>query len=527
MYARKLLAGLATATLGVSVLGLSAGPASAAYTPHPDDPGFTPVAADLIGVGSDTTMGAMHLLGKAWNERTPAPAFRVASYAAVKAPEGGTIPLPGGEITRPNGSGAGKNLLYGAGDNADVDFARSSSANSPTETQAGLQMFPFALDTLRMAVSNNVASNAPASLSPAQLVGIYKGDITNWSQVGGRPGTIEPKTPQPGSGTRQFWDAQLRAMNGGVPVTYGSKVQEVQEHDDLHIKNDANAVAPFSEGRAALLGTTLRLTSAAAGSGWKADRAVYNVVRQADLGRSDIQALLGPTGFLCSAAALPLVERAGFRQLAAESRGGACGVATQEATSNFLLNEQVTTTTTVTVSSAAVRTARIAAAVTGSAAPSGTVSFYDGATLLRSGVALISGQATTTLTNVAPGARTYRAVFVPQAGSVFKPSEGTGSGVVKTSSAVTAKFPAKVKPGKKVIGLVTVALAGIGAQATGPVVVKAGSKTLATKALSGGKAKVTLPKLTKRVTKLTITWAGDTNAVGSATTATVKLLRKR
>ena len=67
------------------------------------------------------------------------------------------ITLPSGDIARPNGSGAGKQKLYGAGNNLEIDFARSSSAQNTAETNAGLQSFPFALDQLQMVVSNTVA----------------------------------------------------------------------------------------------------------------------------------------------------------------------------------------------------------------------------------------------------------------------------------------------------------------------------------------------------------------------------------
>lgn len=523
MHARKLLAGLATTAVTLSALALSAGPASAVYTQDPDDPGFTPIASDLIGVGSDTTMHAMHLLGAAWNAETPAPSFRIASYSALG---GGTLPLPGGEVNRPNGSGSGKTVLYNPS-NPDVDFARSSSANSPAETSAGLQMFPFALDTLRMAVSNNVTSHAPAALTKAQIVDIYKGNITNWSEVGGTPGVIAPKTPQPGSGTRSFWDGQLKAMNGGVTVTYGASVVEVQEHDDATIKGDANAIAPFSEGRSALLGTTLRLLSADPTAGWKADRAVYNVVRGADLGRADIQAVFGPEGFVCSTEARPLIEEAGFKQFASEADGGVCGVATQEATSNFLLNERVVTTTKLAVTSTSAGTAKLVATVTGSTSPSGTVSFFQGETPVKENVGLISGQATTTVTGLTPGAVSYRAVFNPTADSPFEGSEATGAGVVKTSSAISESFPAKVKAGKKATGAVTVALSGVSAKATGTVKVLAGAKTLASGKLSGGKVTLSLKKLKTGVNKLKVVWAGDSAAVGSQKAFTVKVLKKK
>ena len=301
MRVRTTVAGLVAATLTASALSLAvAGPAHAADA---DDPSFVPVAADLIGVGSDTSQHAIHILAEgagSWAAQTPAPTFRIASFAATG---GGTIPLPSGAIARPNGSGAGKALLFGASNNTDIDFARSSSAQSAAETSAGLQSFPFALDTLQMAVSNTVPSNAPAALTPAQIVGIYDGSITDWGTIGGTAGTIAPKIPQTGSGTRSFFTAQLQAMNGGTAVTLAGTVADVQEHDDTLIKSDPNAIAPFSAGRAKLLGTTLRLEA-----GWKADRALYNVVRGADLGRADIQAAFGSDGFACSTAARSLIE---------------------------------------------------------------------------------------------------------------------------------------------------------------------------------------------------------------------------
>jgi hypothetical protein len=512
MRVRTTVAGLVVATLTASALSLAvAGPAHAADA---DDASFVPAAADLIGVGSDTSQHAIHILAEgagSWAAQTPAPAFRIASFAATG---GGTIPLPSGAIARPNGSGAGKALLFGASNNTDVDFARSSSAQSAAETSAGLQSFPFALDTLQMAVSNTVASNAPAALTPTQIVGIYDGSITDWGTVGGTLGaTIAPKIPQTGSGTRSFFTAQLQAMNGGTPVTLAGTVADVQEHDDTLIKSDPNAIAPFSVGRAKLLGTTLRLEA-----GWKADRALYNVVRGADLGRADIQAAFGSDGFVCSTAARSLIETAGFQQLAKPARGGVCGAATQAAAVNFTLNQAVSTATTLTGTSVKANAATLIAKITASTAPSGTVSFYDGATLLASGVPLVSGQATRLVTGLAPGAHPYRAVFAPAGGSQFDPSEGTGTVFVKTSSKLKETFPDKVKlSDEKVKGKIKATLVGISPKAVGKVKLYLGSKKIGSVKLVNGvaKFKFKVDKLKVGKNKLKATWAGDANAVGS------------
>lgn len=507
MSVRKSLAGLAAATLTGSVLVLSATPAFAA---DPDDTTFTPVAADLVGVGSDTSQRALKLLADNYNAGSPA--ARIASFAATG---GGEITLPSGAIKRPNGSGAGKALLYGAGNNADIDFARSSSGPSTAEVQAGLQNFPFALDTLVMAVSGSAASNAPASLTKDQIVDIYDGTVTNWSQVGGKDGLIKPLIPQAGSGTRSFFTSQLQAANGGVAVTLAKSVAEVQEHDDTAIKNDPNAVAPFSEGRAGLLGRTLRLQT-----GFRADRALYNVVRGTDLAKAAVQGVFGEKGFLCSTDARELIEEAGFKQLATSDRGGVCGVATQSSTSNFTLNESVETRLALSGSSTKAGSATLVAQVSGATAPQGTVTFTSGGRTLATGVPLVSGRATYTASGLDLGSRQFAAEFVPAQGSAFEGSTATASVVVKTGSKVTESFPAKVAQGKKATGTVTVTLTGASSTATGKVMIKKGAKTLKSVALKAGKAKITV-KLPKGKHTLKAVWGGNGVAVGSSKSFTI------
>lgn len=523
MHARKLLAGLATAAVAVSGVALSAGPASAAWAVQPDDTTFTPVTADVIGAGSDTTQHAVKLLADAWNAQSPAPAFRLATFSALG---GGDVQLPGKLVTRPNGSTQGKNQLRTAGGEAEFDFARSSSAVNDTEFNDGLRAFPFAVDALQMAVSASTPSHAPASITPAQLVDIYEGDINNWSEIDPtKSGEIDAMIPQDGSGTRSFFKGQLDAIKGSSVTLAGDLIQ-VQEHDDTQIKNNPDAIAPFSVGRAGLTGGTLRLLN-----GWSAKRALYNVVRNTDLADATkgarLQSLFGEDGFFCSTAARDYISEAGFQQLATPANGGgACGTLVQS-TTNFLLNEQVVTTTKLAVTSTAARTAKLTATVTGASAPQGTVTFYDGATVLKAGVSLISGQATTTVSGLKPGAVSYRAVFTPAEGSKFEASEASATGTVKTSSAVAVKFAKSVKAGKKVKGTVTVTLAGVSAKASGKVTVKLGAKTVASGALKAGKVTLTLKKLKTGANKLKAVYAGDANAVGAQKAFTVKVAKAK
>lgn len=516
MRVRSLIAALATTAVAASAATMIA------VAPATADPASTPDANDVVGVGSDTTENVMDFLADGhsgvggYNAGKTASAALLASFDTVGS---ATITLRSGSapITRPVGSGAGKALLYGVGNNTDVTFARSSSALNATEVSAGLEAFPFALDTLKMAVSGTVSSHAPASLSGAQILDIYKGNTTNWSTVGGTAGTIKPYIPQAGSGTRSFFDAQLTALNGGTPIVYGGDVNDtMHENTDTVLANDADAVAPFSVGKA----TLLYPTSVHLEGGFSALRALYNVIRGADLGNATLQGIFGTNGFICSTAARPLVEAAGFKQLATPAHGGVCGSATQAPTSNFTLNEQVATHTKLQAKSKRARHASLVASVSGSSSPNGTVDFFEGATLLKSGVPLVSGQATFTAKG-APGNHTYKAKFVPAGGSQFDPSQGSHTVFVKAASSITEGFPATLAKGAHAKGKIKVTLTGISFKATGKITVVKGSKTLAKGKLSQGKVTLTLPALSKGKNHLEVVWAGDNHGARSTLKFTI------
>ena len=322
---------LATVLLAGVLAASVASPASADPTPQP---------RDIVGVGSDTSQYAMNNLADGVTRSgTFRPGFnatasgaRLVSFDALIEGNTNLIVLKAGTpaVGRPNGSGTGKTTLYGATNNPNVNFARSSSGPSTAENSAGLFHVPFALDGMRLSVATT--SNAPAASTPAQMVGIYNGSITNWSQIGGASGTIIPMIPQPGSGTRTFFDAQLKAANGGTAPVLAASVVVTQEHDDAPVAASPNAVAPFSTGRFASA-TGIKLIT---GTGsFNAQRALYNVVRSADLTKPWFAATFGSDGFLCSGSANALIAAAGFQQLASPLDGGVCGAPTQAATTNF------------------------------------------------------------------------------------------------------------------------------------------------------------------------------------------------
>jgi ABC-type phosphate transport system substrate-binding protein len=510
MSVRRLITGATTASIVAASVAFMA-PAHA-------DPTFVPVDSDIVGVGSDTSQFALSYLADGKDAIAGYNAGKTAArLVSFDATGGGTIVLKQGSaaVTRPNGSGAGKALLYGAGNNPDVDYARSSSAVNATEKSAGLFAFPFAKDTLALATAKT--SSAPTTIAPADMVKIYNGTYTNWNQVpGGTAGVIAPKIPQAGSGTRSFFTDQLKAANGGVAVTLAPTVVEVQEHDPASIQNDANAVAPFSVGRNAVIGAPLRIEG-----GFVAARALYNVVRQANVGDAAVLGIFGADGFVCSVAAKPLIEAAGFEQLARPAKGGVCGQATQDASTNFATNTEVATATTLAGTSTVGGAATLTATVSSSTAPDGLVNFYEGATLVGTSP-LTGGKATKALTGLTAGAHTYVAKYVPPANSTFVASESAAvtvnvlatTPVVKAPTKLVEKFKASYPKAASYKGKVLVKETSTLAP-TGKVIVKLGKKIVGKGTIKSGKVILTLKKLKLGKNKLVASYAGDSKFAGS------------
>ncbi|MBV9822970.1 MAG: substrate-binding domain-containing protein [Actinobacteria bacterium] len=173
-------------------------------------------------------------------------------------------------VQRPNGSGAGYNLLK-ADTNASgvgtglVDFARASS---PRGVNALFDSVQIGNDPLGMLTSST--TNATNGLSIAQLKNIYTCTVTNWNQVGSGAGTIVPLMPQIGSGTRSYFESAI----GVTDSTLGSCVQNVEENDPEAIdasSSPANAVEPMSQSRLFLFQGKLSNGTASGLSGYFKD----------------------------------------------------------------------------------------------------------------------------------------------------------------------------------------------------------------------------------------------------------------
>jgi ABC-type phosphate transport system substrate-binding protein len=252
----KILAGAAAiATAAV----LSAGPAMA------DPPkGVTPKATDIVGTGSDTIQYLLDQLSTDYNKGKAASAPHLYSWDATPT---ANIQEKAGSASckrpRPDGSSAGISELEANvkdGSHFCVDYARSSRSRASTDpacSSGGVCFIYLAGDAVTWAARSAAAggTDAPASLTLAQLKNIYLCKTTNWKQVGGKSATIKAFLPQTASGTRSFF---LTALGGGTtPITPGPCVSDgasskfpdgtIQENEgEDSMLNNAAAIFPYS-----------------------------------------------------------------------------------------------------------------------------------------------------------------------------------------------------------------------------------------------------------------------------------------
>jgi ABC-type phosphate transport system substrate-binding protein len=274
---------------------------------------LAPQGNDVVGVGSDTAEFGLEFLadgdqGGDLGFNVSSPDRRLVSFdatgdASAGATTNATVVLRANTapVTRPNGSGAGiAALIADTGSTEKINWVRSSRLPTATEqgqasTWGGLHVYQFATDGLKIAVSKKTATNAPSALTPTDLVNIYSGTYTKWSQVPGYAGAapnaaIKPYIPQAGSGTRNFFLADLQAANGGTAINLGANVLAMQEHDPTNIESDADAIAPFSTGRFNLLqsgylsAANQNVVTLLGGTNtYSTTRGLYVIVRQRDV----------------------------------------------------------------------------------------------------------------------------------------------------------------------------------------------------------------------------------------------------
>lgn len=590
MFVRKFSAAVgATAMIAAGIAGVVASPAHA-------DPASPPTATDLVGVGSDTTQLLISALAGAYNGTDASAGHKLVSYDACLLPAGAYYPCDtpptnpgtydpssptanrdfitlsdGSHVVRPNGSGAGIKTLYtgsGATDQPKIAFARSSGGTSQAYVDAKLTFLPYAVDKLEIATAET--TNAPADLTDKQILGIYNGTYTKWGDLPGYQGPgkalsgtgtnstyqtsaylIHAYFPQANSGTYGFFTQQLGKISGASNSSsdYGNGHNSawngtdftgasIQEHDPTYLKDDPNAIAPFSVARAGLINSTGAVVRKGS-STWEPQRAVYNVLRtQAGSGDNPdwlassplMKAIFGPSGLLCSPDAEPVIEAQGFFQLKRVADGGDCGVGSDTVGASPKLDAYAV--------GAGKGTPRIGGSAVSSAY--GTAHKVSIRVSGEAGVSTPTGSAT-----LAIAGKSYSAVLnAAGAGTVALPASlaaGSYSGslsyagndvydaasgrvtvtVTKARATLGVTVPKSVKKSvRKIVVKVTVSPSAV----TGTVTVKRGAKVLGTARVSRGRATLTIQKskLKKGKNVLTVSLTGP-NYAASGKSVVVKV----
>jgi len=219
----------------------------------------SPAEADATGVGSDTIQNVLDQFAADYNPTVSATASHLYSWDA-------TNPLTGAigdsiaektgcsSIPRPDGSSAGITQLATFQKTHDgkffcSSFARSSRARASTDpafAPGGIAFVDLAGDAVTW--SAQATTNAPATLTQAQLAAIYNCTDTNWSQVGGKNAPIHAFIPQTGSGTRSFFLSAIGVATPGSCVSDDNGALEENEGVNPVLK-DPDAIFPYSIGK--------------------------------------------------------------------------------------------------------------------------------------------------------------------------------------------------------------------------------------------------------------------------------------
>ena len=311
----KLLAVASVCGLVVTVLGASSAQA---------DPSGPPQYRQLAGVGSDVTSGVMDAMS---NLITVNGTKVLGSYDATGSTTIQTQPAAACVINRPNGSNPGRTALLSSLANNDgcLQYARSSNLTTSATGGAQLTYVPFALDAVTFAVTAN--SIVPRELTLAQLQAIY---TCNPTFVGTGPNwTIQPMLPQPGSGTRSFWETEMGITDAAVVANNFPCITDMSggsliEQDNGTVLGQNNLIPfPISSWDAeesqtigdvrgnSVLGVINGVASQGINPNFQVTREVYNVIPTANQGTAPTSTVfVGPNSLICQNTAT--IEQYGF-----------------------------------------------------------------------------------------------------------------------------------------------------------------------------------------------------------------------
>jgi ABC-type phosphate transport system substrate-binding protein len=216
-----------------------------------------PAVNDAVGVGSDTTTPLSAQLSTDYNATVSSTATHVYNWDAVNPVTGAigdSIPEKADcpNIARPNGSSAGITQLGTFATSTSgpfcTNFARSGRARIPADppfAPGGVAFVSLAGDAVSW--STQTVTDAPASLTTAQLKAIYTCAVTDWGQVGGTKGPIKPFLPQSSSDTLSFWLAAIGVSSPGPCVSNDSNL--LKENEGVNkVLQTPEAIFPYSVG---------------------------------------------------------------------------------------------------------------------------------------------------------------------------------------------------------------------------------------------------------------------------------------
>lgn len=301
--ARVAVAALCTLT---AAAGLGTGAALA-------DPAGAPTFRNLAGVGSDTTEEVVQGLSDVVviDGVKQIASYNATGSAQITTKDPGTT--PGCTINRPNGSSAGRDALLaslqanGGAGNGCLDFARSSSSRGTFTSTPSMTWVPFAVEGLSYAVTTT--SSVPRKLTKAQLVSIYKCEITG---PAGAP--FKPVLPQAGSGTRSSWLSYIYGTSSPNLALYPCLVDNgAQEHDGRVL--DDSSLVPFSSAQwiaqasgtiqekrgRSTLGQIDGTTAIATNTSFANVRTVNNIIPTSRIGTAPWSTVfVGPSSLVCT-----------------------------------------------------------------------------------------------------------------------------------------------------------------------------------------------------------------------------------
>jgi len=200
-----------------------------------------PAENAAVGLGAQTQQGLVDQFTGDYNSTIKSTtATHLYNWDAVNPVTGQigdsiTVKTKCSPIARPDGSSAGISQLATFTKTSDGNFdctnfandSRARSSSDPPFAPGGVAFVTLAGDAVTWATP--ATTDAPKSLTVAQLNAIYTCTDTNWNQVGGKNATIKPFLPQSGAGTLTFFLASIGVTAPGPCVSNDNNTLEENE----------------------------------------------------------------------------------------------------------------------------------------------------------------------------------------------------------------------------------------------------------------------------------------------------------